>query len=96
MEEKPGRQRSLVAAINYELRRKGTPLERWLIFPVALAIFGVLIGLSALGINVLPTGQHVTLGEAAAVGAATSVVLIFLTRIAAYAIERARRRTRPQ
>src|ERR1700683_2224875 len=25
MEEKPGRRRSLVSAINYELRRKGTP-----------------------------------------------------------------------
>jgi hypothetical protein len=96
MEEKPGRQRSLLAAINYEMRRKGTPLERWLILPVALAIFGVLIGLSALGINVLPTGQHETLGEAAAIGAASGVVLISLTRLAVYAIERTRRRTRSQ
>ena len=70
MEETPGRRRSLLAAVIYELRRKNTRLEQWLIWPAALVVFGVLMGLQALGISVLPTPAHETTGEAAAIGGA--------------------------
>jgi hypothetical protein len=93
MEETPRHRRSLLDAVGYELRRKSTPLERWLILPVALFEFGVLIGLHALGINVLPTAAHETGGEAGAIGAASVAVLISLVRLTAYLVERWR--TRP-
>ena len=102
MEETPGRRRSLLAAVIYELRRKNTRLEQWLIWPAALVVFGVLMGLQALGISAVWTAAyyqgltpaHETTGEAAAIGGANVVVLLSLARLTAYAIERRRRRAR--
>jgi hypothetical protein len=89
MDETP--QRSLLAAVFYELRRKNTPLEQGLILPAALVIFGVVIGLQAIGIIFLPTISSETAGEAAAIGGGDVVVLIVVVRLTAYAIERRRR-----
>jgi hypothetical protein len=87
MEETPRRRRSLLNALAYELRRKSTPLEQLLIFPVALVAVGVLMGLHALGINVLPTVDHETVAEGGAIGAASFAVLTFLVRVTAHVVE---------